>query len=270
MCIGWGPTTIYVKPSSALPSDYCSDGGGSDPTDIICEDAEGSNVISGFDTAQVAWDAANEDGDNTITEQAHVGTIGCTGAGSYAISVYVANTNANEEQCNVEEALGTSKSAMYAQLIVTPDDTSTWENSEELSVINFYQSTNGYNLASVQLKRDGSGNIVFQLRYMKNDYAQVEITGSTVLSDNTWYRVGLEWKQNSSSDGARLWINGTEEVSSDDNSHTTVNESMNKIYLGSRDESSTLETGGADAVTVQIDLVGIDDDTMPTQPAGCP
>jgi hypothetical protein len=254
-------SAAQVGPASVatVSTEYCEDAGGTDPTDEICEDAAGTNVIEtgtdDFDTARHAWDSATMDGNNTLYEAAHSGTLSCKGKGDYAIQVFVDNDTGSDYTAAIKESI-TATSSLYANFyinIISAD----WEHSEDLALFSFVNAAGGAWHTVLYLKRSGS-NLYFLLGYTDDGWTHQQEIGTTVISMGTWYRIGLEWNQNTAN-GAKLYLNGSIEVTG---SGTTVDQAVGQVWPGAVDGVSSMEQD-ADAVTYQLSNIGIDNDTMP-------
>jgi hypothetical protein len=254
----------------ALPA-FCSSFTPGDPFDLFCEDTEGSNSVEtgvdDWDNTQgtdAQWEQnVDQTGvDNTWNDQTHSSTLTCANyqVGSYAARMYVYKDSTGTENAYMRHTPAAGAASTYYLQFYLLIVSEAWEANEVMSIGEI--ESGGSRRIGVRLKNSGA-NIVVEARIYHSGAAYVTYAcdACTNLNDGAWHRVGIQWEQNTV-DGALVFIDGSEDL--DMNGATTFDGTVNQIVLGSQqNESSNLETDGADAITVEYDQIGGDNDTMP-------
>jgi hypothetical protein len=250
-------------------ANYCSSCTPGDPTDIWCEDSEGS-VTEGanWTTAQFDYDNITTSGSNTISDISHGGDIAsdqsCSGEeGSYSVEFYLVDDAG--EDCFVREANGIVSESHISFQIYYRLISENWEASEYASVACFYDETASAQNVCIMQVGDGTGGVDLYLAYCDSDdtcdstYNSLSSGKAIDVTVGTWYRLLLNWDQNDSTDGATLDVDGVEQATSESiGNGTTVNQTVDRLYLGS--EGSVTATGSSDEIKWEVDMIGIDDD----------
>jgi len=244
--------------SGSAAADYCSSCTPGDPTDIMCEDAEGTNDLGGFNTAQCSGWSETIEANNTVTNASHSGDInsdqGCTNQGSYAIQIHVDNTAAGEDAYLSDDI--TAKSNVYGQfyLIVTANNL---ENSDYVSLNQLLRTTGGtVHLMGLMLWRNATDTVI-RAYYRNSSDANVSSDSTATISNDTWYKIEYQWESGST---LKVWIDDSLEISETDND----TENVERLRIGSIDVLGSTAADSSDIVTYQVDMVGWDDDTIPS------
>lgn len=236
---------------------YCSSCSPGDPTDLMCEDAEGSNTIetgaTDFTTAQCSDYTASIDTGATLFEASHSGTLSCSNKGDNAIQIYCVNSAGGADGVTLIKDVTDSNNS-YASFyfnIVSEE----LDNGDVFGLM-YYCNTDACDTnfnAGVSVKQNASGNLILNMKHRLADNSTEENEGSTTLSTGTWYRVELAWLSGTS---ATVYLNGSSEISDLD----CRTDQTKAIGIGS-DPVSWLSAISNDPITVQMDIIGADDDT---------
>jgi hypothetical protein len=261
---------LSTKPSTV--SNYCSSCTPGDPTDIICEDAEGANTVTGtgFDTSvcgDAVWATVVTDGNNTITEENSSGTSGCpNNDGAKEIKFYTEENGAGEENTYMQHTI-TPTGDLYIQAYLTALDLSNFNGTEDGSVISMWEDGAAKYVAVLSLVRT-SNNIEYQMIFRDNTDTVYTINidnasgNSNCLGTNPTAgdRIVLEFHKNTAA-GVTFTLNGTTECDSTD--YTMFNDDVDSYKTGSDGNITTMAHGGGDAWSVNLDMIAVDNDTMP-------
>ena len=268
LCLGQSITAKHRAVIAAMSggvADYCSSFTPGDPADLFCEDSDGANTV---ETGATDWTTARGtdvgytqtiDTGATWIEAAHSGTLSCVGKGDYAIEYYTIDAaNNGSESANMEVDITDSANVytnFYFNLVSEAMD-----NSTKVGLVK-YCTLEGCagRAATLSVWQDASGNLELYLEHQLADTSYVYTAGTTALSTGTWYRVGLLWEQSPSE--VEVFLNGVSEIASSDVFGTNDIES---VLVGTDDLGSDVNN---EAVTIQIDLFAVDNDTMP---GACP
>jgi hypothetical protein len=284
LCIGagrmydYGATDLYGEGNlkfvdqieSGAVSDYCSSCTPGDPTDVMCEDGDstGNGPYDDWDNAVCVYESTTVNSNNYISEASHSGDInadqGCTQQGALAIEFYVED-DAGEDTWTYNTISETSIRIQAYFILISE----LWEATEIASLFFIYDTGAAKKLASAQLVGDGAGDVDLFLAYCDSDdtcdtYANMSSGKAVDITVGTWYRIGLLFDPNDATSGSTLTVDGVEQATSESiGNGTTVNAGPERLYLGAEGSLTTLEGAGADAIKWQLDIIGVDDDTMP-------
>lgn len=246
-------------------ADYCSSCTPGDPTDIRCEDFDGSYTeetgADDIDTLRCDDWTPLVDGENTLFEVTHAPGNTCTDKGTYAAKFHVEDTaGGGEEDCHLEKSI-TEEATLFYNLYFVITDSSGVDDNDTVGLIRYsYGAT--FLLYVAIWQSDVDSKWYLRMRYRNADNNNYNVDGTTEIVEDTWYRLGVEWDQ----------TNGHAHVYLTDNLHASgslecTSESADQdngvtlIQLGSSEGSTQL--GDNDSFDYQLDNVGTDDDTMP-------
>ena len=236
----------YVTSGTGLCSS-CTPG---DPSDVFCEDLEGSsdcgNDSGAASTCHCSW-TSTEDGSGSLSfaSTRNQSTNPCENKGTYNIDLNCTGSYDNwDNEYSIAKSFS-AKTAIYAQAYIYIESESLNDN-ERVFLFSLADAGNEHDAMAVAL-RQVSGALY--IATYANDGGTGPGIGSTALSTGTWYRLGIEYTSNTAN-GGRIYINGVEDTNCRIN---TPEVSIGYIHV----------FAAAGTYRWQIDNLQIDDDTMP-------
>ena len=241
---------------------YCSSCTPGDPTDVLCEDSDGAETVETGATDWTTAQCSDATYVQTIStgayfyENAHSGTLSCSGKGSYAIEYYVidASDDGSENAFMMVDITEISNGYVNFYFNIVSESLA---NLENIMLFKFCSDNTCAGRLSYLQVLDDAGNLKLRTSHRIAAGTHTYTTGSTVLSTGTWYRVSYKWESGSA---MSVLLNGGAEISSAD----VYSYNIYAIQFGSQDLGTATNNH---AVTIQMDLLGMDDDTMP---GACP
>ena len=238
-------------------SSICSACTPGDPTDIFCEDFEGS-VDPPDSSAWCTW-VESVDGTNTVTVVSHSGTwSSCTSAEKGSDAVKMTVVGAQGETASIRTSR--SQDLLYQSFYWTWDEDATniLDDGDWVSIYTVERAGPGL-LYKVSVLNSGGVNYIY-CNYTHSGGTKGFSTGITPV-DNQIYHIQVEWHRNTE-DGFQIWIDSVNK--GDTSGLTTLDYETAYIHLGSTTSHSSIGTG--DDFTMTFDMLEVDNDTMPT---GC-
>jgi len=237
----------------------CTSGSSGSPSDVFYEDWNGSNscgnTISNSGTAPTSncdctWTFFIENTGNTINPMStrNLSSLSCVNKGTYDIDFYQ-NTGTVSGTIGIVSALRTFSAAttMYAQAYICVESISIpGGGAAYVMDMGNVSSPNPLQTIAACVYWNGI-NFVWDLE----DQAYANYISSVVVVPGTWYRIGLEWHQNTIN-GAKLWVNGVNVASCNA-------ENQSVVYLELGDDSGQ----GSNTERFQVANVQVDDTAMP-------
>lgn len=237
------------------------------PVDLFCEDSEGTNSIE--DDPQASYDTAVCDDafwlsvvhlNNTLTDESHSGTLNCSNRGDYVVQFYVGEDVAGRESTYLERNHGGGEGSYYTQLYFNIVSEELDSNDDYVSLIVLEDEAANRTVSVRLYQSSGDNNLYLQMVYYNGvgyDYLPVDMTtnGTTALSTGAWYRLRLDWVSGTS---VYMYVDSTTEQSD----IVDIGARNVQYHIIGFDTGDTdTDDGGDDEVTVQMDLIGADNDT---------
>lgn len=245
--------TIVVKKravaaSAAAPDACTACPDATNGADLLCEDfEEGDDYLCTFEAEAI-------DVGDSIAGAAHSGTLGCTNKGSKALqTVLSVGTSDTYAMCSVGSQQEVSYTSFYINIV-----------SESLANGNYatvFMASSGVPPVAATNRTwnvflyQNAGVLYFYLE-KKGAGGYNNITSAQAINTGTWYKLDILWDSNTPL--SQFWIDGVSQGSSAD-----VNTFVDPQYFGPGALDATIDA----AVTYQIDILKVDDDT---RPSACP
>jgi hypothetical protein len=235
-------------------------------TDEICEDLDGAETITndGSSARCTGWTATESTG-ATVSIAAHSGTLACTGKGSYALQSYVIDASDDgSEDSYIEKDLASAEGIIHVQAYINVVSTTMDADGSDQIALLWLRGDSNKSLVRVVAEKDAAGADKYhlELQYREdNSPTNVAKAFSTVCDEGTWYRIGIYW---STGAAAEAYIDTDNDGSWDEteaDNGTVDTENVEDIIVGSHSTHTIIAN---DATTVQFDLIGVDDDAMPS------
>jgi len=220
-----------------------------DPADILCEDCE---------NADAEWCtpvATDFDGTNSVSVVNVAAGLACTDKGNKALQ-FVADGGQGESFGNSYTA---SSDTYYFHGYLYVSEL-TIDTSTRLAIMEIWDTGVGYTL-SFDIYHDGVSPkfSIFVITYGP----ETDLVIGGAVSTSTWYEVEIYWTKDTTN-GAWFRIDGGTTYTMDDD-EKTENVTPEYINIGSTVASSNFAAG--DTVTLQWDIIEVDNNTMP---GSCP
>lgn len=228
----------------------CSSCTPGDPSDVFCEDFEGStdcgNDSGNAQNCQCEW-AVTADGTGSVsfTSTRNQTSNPCANKGTYNVDLNVSGTYGSWANDYEIHRTFTAKTTVYLQAYIYIESEGIG-NNETVPLFALYSSGDSTDAMDIVL-RQVSGSLY--LATYANNQGTGPGVGGTALSTGTWYRLGIEYVANTVN-GGKIYINGVEDTNCRIN---TPNTSVASLYI----------LAAAGKYRWQLDNFQIDDDTMP-------
>jgi len=229
---------IIRAPSAGGGGDYCDSCTPGDPTDIFCEDFEGTGYNCSW--SETIGTGGSIDEDATIDSN-----FTCSDLGSEALEVSVgADANTTYTVHDTGSAYSVFKIKMY--LVVTAANFGGTSQNEIVASLTSAAGT-GDRMVDIYLNTDASSNLRFRFSY----YYGSETAYSSTISTGTQYEIYISWD---SGNNLTIDLNGTSVV----NDNTPGSGTIRYVQIG------RLFGASERSWTIQWAAMGADDDTEPS------
>jgi hypothetical protein len=231
------------------------------PPSLICEDSEGSTTVeTGTTDWTTAWQAWTPDihSSDTLYEQAHTNSWGCTNIGSNAIRFDVDGaTDQAEERASVVSTFGADQSTVFAEVCFDLTDTTLPQNGHYAGFLQLQNST-GATKAHLAIHYD---NVDYAIRLQYHDsgcggsYTTPTIDTANNFTTDQPVCVQIQW-QNTNLVEVKIDTNQDGSWNATLYNDTSVcADDVRKVLLGTHTYSLLANTEG---FVWEADLLGVD------------